>query len=302
MKQPLLLFASLLALIFSASYASAQGFELSPNQDSVGNIGLAETRSYELQSFAREEQDAIMWNQRYGAAPSGSWDESYARDQRDQAIQRALYNLNSPYTFQGMYTQQIESFADQMNQKYGAAASGSALERMYNQARQIAYAAFKRSVLNDVQALSYDWRRLHDLALRMDQAYGAAASGSPKEAAYNEARRLAYQNLPGAVDQEMSRYADFRQVEQLAMYFEQLYGQAPSGSLKEGTYRQIQLRAYAVAGDRAQYELSRYPSYQLMQIESEYSQKYNQAASGSTKEAYFRRVRDIARNLLGYRP
>ncbi len=170
------------------------------------------------------------------------------------------------------------------------------------QARQSAYAAFKQSLMLDVQNLSYDWRQLHDLALRLDQGYAAAPSGSAKESAYNEARRMAYQQLPAAVDYELPRYSDFRQVEQLALYFDQLYTQAPSGSLKESTYRQIETRVYNEAGNRAQYELSRYPQQALFQIQDEYNQKFNQASSGSLKEAYFRQVRDIARNLLGYHP
>jgi hypothetical protein len=302
MKQAWLQSIFLLATLFSAAYASAQSLELAPTAANQPAIGSVELRSYELQAFARDEQDAIMWQQRYAAAPSGSWDESYARDQRDQAIQRALNDINSPDAFQGLMTSQIEDFAEQMNQKYNAAPSGSALERLYMQSRQTAYAAFKQSLLNDMQNLSYDWRRLHDLALRMDQGYNAAPSGSAKEAAYNEARRMAYQQLPAAVDSELPRYSDFRQVEQLALYFEQLFNQAPSGSLKESTYRQIEIRVFNEAGNRAQYELSRYPQQTLFQIQDEYNQKFNSAPSGSLKESYFRRVRDTARGLLGYHP
>jgi hypothetical protein len=294
MKQALLLFAFLMALIVSTSYASAQ---------TPGAIGpITPTSSYDLQSFARDEQDALMWQQRFNAAPSGSFDERYAADQRDQSINRAIADLNSPYAFQGLRTPDIEAFANQMDQKYAAAPSGSAIERLYNQARGLAYNAFHNSILGDVQALSYDWRQLHDLALRLDQAYGAAPSGSQKEAAYNDARQLAYRNLPGAVEQELPRYNDFRQLEQLALYFDHLYAQAPSGSLKEGVYRQLETRVFNEASSRAQYQLRQYPQQSLYQIQAEYDQKFNAAPSGSLKESYYRGIRDLTRSLMGYHP
>jgi len=302
MKTSLLHMSFVLSFLAPTFHASAQSLELAVGQDDNQVIGSIVRSNYELQTFARDEQDAIMWQQRYAAAPSGSWDETYARDQRDQSIQRALNVINSPYAFQGLMTSQIENFAEEMNRKYSAAPSGSALERMYIQARQAAYTAFKSSLLQDVQNLSYDWRQLHDLALRMDQAYAAAPSGSQKEAAYNEARRLAYQNLQPSVEQELPRYRDFRQIEQLAIFFDGLYVQAPSGSLKEGVYRQIELRAFNEAVSRANYELPRYPQQHLFQIQDEYHQKYSAASSGSTKENYYRQIRDIARSLLGYRP
>lgn len=302
MKQALLMFACMAALTISASYASAQALDLLPNHDGsvIGSIDLR--GGYELQAFAREEQDAIMWHQRYQQAPSGSFDERYAADQRNQAIQRALSVLNSSYAFQGMVTREIESFAEQMNQKFNQASSGSALERMYNEARRMAYTAFKQSILNDVQNLSYDWRRLHDMALRLDQAFNQAQSGSQKEAAYNEARRMAYQNLPGAVEQELPRYRDFRQLEQLALYFDNLYNQAQSGSLKEGTYRRIEIRVFDEARARADWELRNLPQQSLYNVQAEYDQKFNQARSGSLQESYYRRIRDLARSLMGYRP
>jgi hypothetical protein len=302
--KPSLLFISVIALtISSASFAQAQSLTLLPGSQEgqlvVGDI----TRSHlELQDFSRSEQDAIYWNQRYNAAPSGSWEEAQARDAREQAIQRATSIISSPYAFDGLTSSEIESFAEDMNRKYNTAPSGSALERLYIQARTPAYNAFKRALQDDVWALSRDWRELHDLALRLDAQYSAAPSGSQKEAAYNDARRLAYQEMPRSVEAELPYYRDFQEVENLAAYFEGLYNAAPSGSLKESTYRQIQVRSYDEAGRRADRELRSYPYQSLQRVEAEYNQKYNAAPSGSLKEGYFRRVRDLARSLLGYRP
>ncbi|MBC7465024.1 MAG: hypothetical protein H7256_03455 [Bdellovibrio sp.] len=53
-----------------------------------------------------------------------------------------------------------------------------------------------------------------------NQKYAAAPSGSVKEKAYNDASRWAYQMMPNALAQELNQYQDFRQVEQLAAYFD----------------------------------------------------------------------------------
>lgn len=297
MKKIFLLVSFLASLFFSVEYASASSAERS--LEPVSDI----TRSHaELQQFAREEQEAIHWNQRYAQAPAGSWEESYARQNRDQAIQRALQVINSYHAFSGLYSQQIESFADEMNRKYTQASVGSAMERLYREAMRSAYTAFRSAILEEVRAISYDWRRLHELALRLDQAYAQASAGSQKEAAYNEARRLAYQNLPSSVEQELPRYQDFRQLEEFGLYFERLYVSASAGSLKENVYRQIYRRVFDEALNKARWQLRTYPHQALYQIQDEYNRKYTSASAGSFKESYYRQIRDLARSLLGQYP
>ena len=250
-----------------------------------------------LQQFARDEQDALAWNQKYNAAPSGSWDESYARDQRAQAVQRAVNDIG-PQAFQGMRSADIEAFADQITNKYNAAPSGSVIEGMYRQIQQVAYASFTQALQQDVNYLSNDWRRLLEIATQLDQKYNAAASGSTKEKAYDQARRLAYQVMPNALSQELYQYQDFRQIEQLALYFDQQYNAAPSGSLKEGVFKQMQRQSYDAALQKVNSQIYSYPTNALLQLQDEYNSKYNAASSGSAKEAYFRQVRDLARSLL----
>ncbi len=254
-------------------------------------------QSQGINQFYYEESNAISLQQRYAAAPSGSWEETQYRQQRDQAIQRAIYSINS-YSFQGMYFQQIEDFADQINQKYAAAPSGSALENMYRQVRDVSYQAFNQALQDHVLRFSNDWRQINDLALQMDQKYAAAASGSQKERAYDQARRALYQRIPQAVDQEIQRMWNFRDIENYAVYFSQQYAAAPSGSLKENVYNQVRRSAYSQAQmkfGQSAYSLSQ---QELWQIQEEYNQKFSAAPSGSLQETYFRQVRDQARSLI----
>ncbi len=282
----LTIIASLLTIFTPTVFAQVDG-------------GISIQGSYDLQNFQRDEQDAIYWQQRYNAAPTGSWEESDARNRRDQSIQRALMSLRSPSAFQSLYSGQVEQFAAQMDQKYNAAQTGSALESMYREAQTLAYNGLRQALQIDLNNAAYDWRNLQDLALRFEQAYNQAATGSKKESAYRDVMSQAFQRLPQSVDQEIAGYWDFQQVEQVAFYFEQQYNAASTGSTKEATYRQIMTHSFDQAVSKAQSQLASYPAQSLYQIQAQYEQLYNQASTGSTKESYFRRIRDIARNLLG---
>ena len=255
------------------------------------------SQSQGINQFYYEEGNAINMQQRYAAAPSGSWEENQYRLQRDQAIQRAVSSINA-YAFQGMYWQQIEDFADQVNQKYVAAPSGSALENMYRQVRDVSYQAFNQALQDYVLRFSNDWRQINDLAMQMDQKYVAAPSGSQKERAYDQARRSLYQRIPQAVDQEMQRMWNFRDVENYAAYFSQQYVAAPAGSLKENVYNQIRRSAYSQAQSKFIQQAYSLPQQQLWQIQEEYNQKYTAAPAGSLQESYFKQIRDQARSLI----
>lgn len=251
-----------------------------------------------ISQFYYEEQNAIGAQQRYQAAPSGSWEETQYRMQRDQAIQRAVSAINTYSTFQGMFWNQIEDFADQMNSKYQAAASGSALETMYRQVRDVSYQAFNQGLQDYVMRFSNDWRQINDLAMNMDQKFQAAPSGSQKERAYDQARRSLYQRIPQAVEAEMQRMYNFRDIENYADYFAQQYQAAPSGSLKEGVYNQVMRSAYSNAGSRFSQQAYQMSQQELWQLQQEYQQKFQAAPSGSLKEGYYRQIRDQARSLI----
>ena len=251
-----------------------------------------------ISQFFYEESNAISAQQRYAAAPSGSWEEGQYRMQRDQAIQRAVAAINSYSTFQGMFWNQIESFADQMNQRYAAAPSGSALESMYRQERDVSYQSFNQALQDYVLRFSNDWRQINDMALQMDQKYAAAPSGSQKERAYDQARRSLYQRIPQAVDQEMQRMWNFRDVEIYADYFSQQYAAAPSGSLKENIYNQVMRSAFSQAQIKFSQQAYSMSQQELWQLQDEYNRKFAAAPSGSLKESYYRQVRDQARSLI----
>ena len=162
-------------------------------------------------------------------------------------MQRAIADLSDYRTFDAMPSNEIESFANEMTQKYNAAPAGSSLERMYDQAR-----------------------------------------------------RIAFNQLIQTVQREMQSEYDFRNVEWQAQHYDQLYNASPSGSVGESAYNQIRRNAYAVALNLVSGQLYQMPQSEIYQIENEYSQKYNSAPAGSPAEQYFRQVRDMARNALGH--
>lgn len=251
----------------------------------------------QLNQFYNEEQNAVSWQQRYASAPSGSWEEQQAQQARDQAIQRAI-QAAGPYAYSGMNWTQIESFADQINQKYLAAPSGGAIEAMYRQVRDSGYQAFSQALQYYIQYNLTDWRQIHNVALQMDQKYLAAPSGSPKEQVYNQARNIAFQRLPQALQNEIYRLYNYRDIENLGEYFNSLYLAAPSGSLKENTYNQLRLMAYSQAVSKFTQQGYTFSQPQLMQIQGEFNNRYNAAPSGSSQEAYYRQIRDSARSLI----
>lgn len=252
-----------------------------------------------LNQFYYEEGNALMWQQRFATAPSGSWEEAQARQSRDSAIQRAI-QAAGPYAFQGMDWTQIENFADQINSKFNSAPSGGAIERMYLQVRNTAYQAFTQALQQYVQYYVADWRQLLNLAAQLDAKFNAAPSGSQKERAYNQARQLAYQKVPQSIEQEFNQTWDYRALERHGEYFTAQFNAAPSGSLKENIFNQARRSAYTHAYQKFSQQAYSMPAYQLWQVQEEYHSRFNAAPSGSLQENYYRQVRDLARSL--YRP
>lgn len=255
------------------------------------------TFAQSINQFYYEEQNALQWQQRYAAAPTGSWEEQQARQSRDIAIQRAIQSI-TPYAFNGMAWQQIESFGDQMNQKYAASPTGGAIESMYRQVRDTSYQAFSNELQRFVQYSTNDWRQVHDLGLQMDQKYAAAPTGSQKERIYDQARRIAYQRLPQTVDQSLQNVYNFRDAESFGEYFSRLYAAAPTGSLKESVYNQIRRNAYNQAVSRFSQQSYSMSQPELWQIQDEYNRRFSASPTGSLQESYNRQIRDRARSLI----
>lgn len=272
---------------FISTAALAQGYPSPPPPHSAP--------SYGLQEYQQEEGNSIYWNQKFNAAPSGSWEEGYAREQRDQSIRRALGALRGYQVFDRMSSQEIEAFADEQNRKYQSAPSGSALETLYSQARNIGYDAFQRQLQVEVDNLRGDWRQLDQYGMNMDRKYQSAPSGSEKERAYDRARRTVYDRLPEAVRRELSRVYDFRSIEETGLYFIRKYNASPSGSVAEAAYRRTNDLAFTMASDRFEYSSRSYSQNDLYYIIEEYNRKYQSAPSSSRQERYFAQIRDIAR-------
>jgi hypothetical protein len=251
-----------------------------------------------LQQYRQEEANAIYWSGKYDEAPSGSWEEGYCRDQRSQSIQRALEALRGYQVFDRMSSSAIENFADEQDRKYQATASGSALEDLYAGARDVAYAAFQRQLQIEVDNFGRDWRQMDEYALMLDGKYQATPSGSAKERAYDQARRLVFDRLPEAVRLELSQTFDFRLIEQVGLYFIGKYDRSPSGSVAEAAYRRTYDLALRMAVERFEYNSYSYSQNDLYYINDEYNRKFDSAPSGSQQESYFRQIRDIARRAL----
>jgi hypothetical protein len=258
--------------------------------------------NYGIQEYEVEEANAISWSRKYDQAPAGSWEEGYAQDQRDQSIRRALQAIRGYQVFDRMSSQDIERFADQQERKYQASPSGSALEYLYSQARDIAYEAFHRQLQWEVENFNRDWREMDQYALTLDQKYQATPAGSAKERAYDRARRTVFDRLPEVVRLELSQIYDFRNIEQVGIYFVSKYERSPSGSVAEVAYSRIYDMALPMAEDRFEYNSYSYSQNDLYYISEEYNRKFDSSPAGSRVERYYARIRDIARRALSHGP
>lgn len=256
--------------------------------------------SHKLRVFYYEEEGAIHWNNQYNAAPAGSWEEKHAKELRTENIRRALDIISDSSVFYDLYVDGIEHFADELDRKYQAAPSGSAMEGFYNQSRKIVYIEFNQALTLDIRNNYHDWRDLQLKAKELDRKYQQAPSGSEKERAYNQARQQAWSLLPEKVQRETYRLHNFRQIENLAVYFESEYQRATSGSIEERTDSQLRQSLFSSAIEQFRTEAYSYPYDALYQLQGEYEQRYQSSPSGSSLEKYCAQIRDIARTSISH--
>lgn len=254
--------------------------------------------SYGLQQFEHEEREVLSWNQRYLQAPYGSYEQTYARQQLDYAVSRAVQTVQGPYIFDGLGIREVETFALGIHQKYLQAPYQGVVQSFYRQVYPIGFAQFNRLVELEAQYLSYDSHQLHALANTYDSKYLQAAYQSAPQQAYDKARRALFGALPNAVMQEAYRLYSFRDVENLALHYDDLYLRAPYQSLAQQTYSQIGQQLFNEAKNRFQTQ-GRYED--LYRLQDEYNRKYLQAPYGSRKQNYYQQIRDLARQMLGGR-
>lgn len=255
-----------------------------------------------LEEFYFVEEELLRWDREYRAAPSGSWREREADARRREAYDRGLRLVSDPGALRGSGPAELERFALEMTRKYQAAPSGSLAEALYNSARRSAWQAFEEETADDLRR-GGGWDRLVRDAEEFDSRYQRASSGSLEEAAFQRLRRTAWDEAYAALERDL-RYgrSDFREAEPLAEDFSRQYQSASSGSLRESFFNRARRLAFDGAFDAFQRDLYRLSPHELDSLEREYDSRYQRASSGSLAESYFRRVRDLIRSRIGYRP
>lgn len=266
-----------------------------PNPQQCGGWGGDQ---YVLEPYYRAEHDMLYWNQVYQNAPSGSWEERDADLRRRQAGDQALQAIS--YGSLGQLSEySVHQFGLENDQKFNAAPSGSMTEGFYRSARQLVWPAYVNNVRNTLVCFGLDWRSVINKGLELDQLYQAAPSGSMKEGAYRQAEQMTWAQANEVLYRDLSwgRY-DFRGLEALGAEFQAGYAAATSGSMKEGFYDRARRTAYDSAYQTLSREIYSYSIQQLYGMEQEYNSRFQSAPSGSVQEAYYRRVRDLARQII----
>lgn len=277
----------LLSLGLSAS-ALAQNWQPAP---ACGGLS-----QYAIQRFNEQAQSVLQWDLQYQRSSSGSFNESVARANRDQAAAAALAFLSQPGALDAETTFDLEALSLRLDRGYQASRSGSAVETFYRQARQISWPAVARGLVRDSDCGSVtDWQGTLALAQETSRKYQQTSSGSLAETAYNQARTELFNRVEQKLQTSIQYRSqdDFRTFENDAMEFRRLYLQASSGSRIETLYRNGMDASFQAALRRCQEQASFFPFQELDRLGNEYDLRYRQASSGSRDESYFRQIRDI---------
>ena len=104
-----------------------------------------------------------------------------------------MSDISNYSAFDGMSFRDIENFGLMMEQKYNQAPSGSALENLYRQARQIAFNAAVNSFQSEVMNMSQQY--LYQIQDEYNQKYNQAPSGSAREQYFRQVRDIARSRL-----------------------------------------------------------------------------------------------------------
>lgn len=248
-----------------------------------------------IQDYRYQEGNFLEWQRRYNAAPSGSWEESTAREsmQRTRAYISSL--LRDTYRYVGFQSAELRNLAQEADQKYNAASSGSMGEALYNEVRGYFWNSFAEKSGYDLECTGFRWEQLVQEGERFASEYNAAPSGSLRERIFAGLRDRALQQADVQVRYELEYYPDYRQVEDVAMQLVNKYNAAPSGSRLEAFYRSARDTAFLTAERKFTQAVYGFATDQLYYLQEDYNRRYNGAPSGSSQERYFARIRDIAR-------
>ena len=239
---------------------------------------------------AFNEADSRMQsaNREYQTSPSGSYREQLARQNREQAARDAIQVLTHPLSFQELTAAQIEGVAADLQRRYNAAPSGSVMENVYRQGRDLAWDANLRQGRREVNCVlgPNSWRQLLTISDDYQRKYNAAPSGSRAESSARTLRDEALRLVEVRLNEDLNRLVDFRQAESIAQEMERMYQVSPSGSVIEAIGNRGRSSAYN-AGRRALGQLLPMISQpQLISLEDEFRRRSMSASSGSQLERY----------------
>ncbi|MBI3552479.1 MAG: hypothetical protein HY077_08165 [Elusimicrobia bacterium] len=253
-----------------------------------------------IDNFRAIEANLLAWDQAYQQAPGGSEEEAEAKRQRQLTFDSAQPLIDDASALEAYSVESIEDLAKDCSQKYQAAQGGSLVESFYKEFIPVGWKAFAGRSKSDLTALGH-WRWITDAAERYEQRYQAAPGGSPEEAAAKELREFAWELAPQVLERQLAAVTgSFRGIEAMASEFEAGYQAAAGGSAREGFYNRARSVAYDAAVREAGATISGDPRPEVLApLEQEYNAKYQSASGGSPSEAYFKKVRDLARQYLG---
>jgi hypothetical protein len=258
----------------------------------------AHASPYEIQLFREYVAAYDQANAQYQSAPSGSYQEQAADQQRRQQAQYAQNIIRSPNAFIGLGVQENENLFIEFNSNYQSASSGSLRETIFDVARRAAGEGLKANALADLQA-TYDYKEALQKALTANSKYQSASSGSILENVYDQVRRQGFEISKQKLrDYVQNQLVDFRQSESLFLYLSQQYQSASSGSLIENYYDEGRRLTQSRTLDLFRMQANSMMMNQLASIEAEYNRKYQSASSGSLAEVLYRSIRDEAHARL----
>lgn len=193
--------------------------------------------NYSIQEFSRNEIDAVNWDDAFRRARPGSWDQTYAVQNRDQSIRNALNALSGYRALEGIRSSELENLALDLDYKFRASRSGSALQSMYSNARNAVVEAFVQAEQIEAQ-YARDFRDNENEITRLDYAFRSARAGSTLESGYSRARSLVIQESLRLADSQL-RYMGAQELYQIQDQYHRMYQSARAGSQLESYYRQV---------------------------------------------------------------
>jgi len=261
-------------------------------------------QDYTLARYNEQEAQFLTWERKYQVAPRSSYEEGVADQQRRYYGENAIALLSARDALAYYSRVELESFAERVNQSYRSAPSNTYLENFYYRSMNLAWAAYSFRAQTDMQCRTdYQWEQTVRDAESAYEKYRQAPSNTRKEQAHRDVSNAGWSTALSQLDRYYSSrsYENFRTFEYDGDRFYQAYRVAPSNTSKEQFYLNATRSAYHAAESAFRSQVYSLDSNTLLNLESEYNNRYRQAPSNSLQESYFRNIRDEARNELNSR-